>query len=127
MTFDVTALASGGYLVEGQDSKGVEGSTILKSDRWDYVQHLRAHEIAEADFDAVVEAFFKPLTDAADKAAALVAGPKNKYGSITIGEPVEGVEATTVELDDAGILLNMLDLGKTKKLRWVNGDLVALV
>jgi hypothetical protein len=126
VTFTVTPLVSGGYLVEGTDSKGVDGTVVLKSERWDYVQHLRAHEIADADFTAVVEKFFAPLTKAADKAAALVAGPTNKFGSITIGEEVEGVSATTVELDEQGILLNILDQGKTKRLRWVSGTLVAV-
>jgi hypothetical protein len=122
----VTPLVSGGYLVEGQDSKGVEGSTILKSDRWDYVQHLRAHEVADADFEKAVEKFFKPLTDAAEKAKAAVLGNTNELGTITVGEVVEGKSAQVIELDEAGILLRLIDEGKTDQLRWVGGNLIAV-
>ena len=127
MTFTVTPLVSGGHLVEGQDSKGVEGTTVLTSDAWDYVLHLRAHEVADADFSKVVEKFFKPLTDAADKAAALVAGPKNEWGTVTVGESVEGHVARNIELDEQGIVLRILDETDGSSLRWVAGDLVAVL
>jgi hypothetical protein len=121
----VTPLASGGYLVEGQDSKGVDGSTILRSDRWDYVQHLRAHEVADAEFDAAVEKFFAPLTKAAEKAVAAVTGRTNEFATVTIGETVEGKQAQVIELDEAGVILRLIDEGKTDHLRWISGDLVA--
>lgn len=127
MTFTVTPLVSGGYLVEGQDSKGVEGTTVLHSNSWDYVQHLRTHEVAEAEFDAMVSEFFKPLTDAADAFNAKLAGPSNEWGTVTIGEDVEGKAARKLDLDEAGIVLRILDETDGSSLRWVNGDLVAVL
>lgn len=127
MSFTVTPLVSGGYLVEGQDSKGVEGTTVLHSQSWDYVQHLRTHEVAEKDFDAIVEEFFAPLTDAAAAFNAKLAGPTNEWGSVTIGETVEGKTARTLDLDEAGIVLRILDETDGSSLRWVSGDLVAVL
>jgi len=127
MTFTVTPLVSGGYLVEGQDSKGVDGTTVLHSKSWDYVQHLRTHEVAEAEFNDTVEAFFKPLTDAAEAFNAKHGGPTNEWGTVTIGETVEGTTARTLELDEAGIILRILDETDGSSLRWVNGDLVAVL
>ena len=127
MTFTVTPLVSGGYLVEGQDSKGVDGTTVLHSQSWDYVQHVRTHEVAQAEFDAMVDQFFKPLTDAAEAFNAKLGGPTNEWGTVTIGETVEGTTARTLELDEAGIVLRILDETDGSSLRWVNGDLVAVL
>ena len=127
MAFTVTALVSGGYLVEGTDSKGVDGTTVLHSQAWDYVNHVRTHEVAEAEFDATVEAFFKPLTDAASEFNAKLAGPTNEWGTVTIGETVEGKQARTLDLDEAGIVLRILDESDGSSLRWVSGSLVAVL
>lgn len=127
MTLSVTPLISGGYLVKGTDTEGNKGSTILTSDRWDYVLHLRNHEVAEAEFDKAVEEFFQPLTDAADNARALLAGPTNDYGVVTVGEEVEGKQARNIELDEDGILLRILHEGNQNMLLWVGDDkLVAI-
>ena len=126
MTFTTTNLINGGVLVEGTDVAGYIGRTILHSDAWTMVQHLRAHEIADAEFDQVVEEFFKPLTDAADKARALVAGPTQDWGTVTLGEQVQGHEAEVIRLDADGILLRLLDEGKSDLLRWVDNTLVAI-
>lgn len=125
-TLSATPLLSGGYLVEGEDSKGVEGSAVIQSDRWDYVLHLRAHEVADAEFEKAVDEFFKPLTDAADKAKAAVTGRTNEFATVTIGEVVEGKDAHVIELDEAGIILRLIDEGKTDSLRWVSGQLIAV-
>lgn len=127
MTFTVTPLVSGGYLVEGQDSKGIDGTTVLHSQSWDYVQHLRTHEVAQAEFDATVDEFFKPLTDAAEAFNAKLGGPTNEWGTVTIGETVEGKQARTLDLDEAGIVLRILDETDGSSLRWVSGDLVAVL
>lgn len=127
MTLSVTPLISGGYLVKGTDTEGTKGSTILNSERWDLVVHLRNHQVAEAEFDKVVEEFFAPLTDAADKAKAMVAGPTSEYGHVTIGENVEGSHARDIELDEDGILLQILHEGNQNLLLWVGDDkLVAI-
>jgi len=127
MTLKVTPLINGGYLVTGQDSAGAEGKTILRSERWDLVVHLRNHKVAEEEFDEVVKEFFAPLTEAADKAKAIIAGPTSDYGSVSIGENVEGSEAKVIELDEDGILLRLLSEGNQNLLLWVGDDkLVAI-
>ena len=126
MTFTTQPLLDGGVLVEGTDSKGVDGSAILRSDRWTMVKYTRAHELATAEFNDMVEAFFQPLTEAAAKHKAAVAGPDQGWATVTISEGVEGKEAVTVDLDSDGVLLRLLEEGKHDLLRWINGSLVAL-
>jgi hypothetical protein len=127
MTFSVTPLVSGGYLVEGQDSKGAEGTTVLHSDRWDYVLHQRNHVVAQEAFDLAVDEFFKPLTEAAEAHNKLIAGPTNEWGTVTIGEKIEGRNPVSVNLDEDGIILRILDETDGSSLRWVNGKLVAVL
>jgi len=128
VTFTTTPLVSGGVLVEGTDSKGNDGTTILRSERWDAVVHIRTHTVATDEFNEMVEEFFKPLTDAADKAKALIAGPTSDWDMVTIKAGTEYEEAQVVHLDEDGILLRLLAEGQHDKLRWVNGDkLVATV
>jgi hypothetical protein len=127
MQFTTVPLVSGGYLVEGQDSAGVSGTTVLRSESWDFVQSLRNHEVAQEEFDLQVEAFFKPLTEAADAAKAKIAGPANKWGTVEIGEAVEGKSVRKVDLDESGIILRILDETDGSSLRWVGGSLVAVL
>ena len=75
----------------------------------------------------MVSEFFKPLTDAADAFNAKLARPTNMWGTVTIGETVEGKTARSFELDEAGIVLRILDETDGSSLRWVNGDLVAVL
>jgi hypothetical protein len=127
MTLTTTPLLSGGYLVKGTDAEGNKGSTILTSDRWDLVLHLRNHKVAEEEFDKTVEEFFAPLTEAADKAKALIAGPAKEWGTVTIGENVEGSHARTVDLDEDGIILQILHEGNQNQLLWVGDDKLVAV
>lgn len=121
--FSVTPLLSGGYVVDGEDAVGVKGSTTLKSEAWDAYNYIQSQTKAVEEFDKAVRKFFKPLTKAADK---LRVSDENPYATVTIGEDVEGTETTTIELDEAGILLNILDQGEFDVLRWVDGKLVAV-
>lgn len=128
MTFTITPLLSGGSLIEGTDSKGNNGTTILQSDRWDAVQAIRTHQFASEEFDAAVKVFFEPLTTAADAAKAAIAGPTSELASVTITKGVEGVQAQVIELDEQGILLRMLAEGRHDQLRWIeNGSRLVAV
>lgn len=127
MTLSVTPLITGGYLVKGTDGEGNKGSTILNSERWDMVLHLRNHKVAEETFDQAVEEFFAPLTAAVDEAKALLAGPTSDYGTVTIGENVEGSHAKDIELDEDGILLRILHEGNQNVLFWVGDDKLVAV
>ena len=124
--FIVTPLINAQYLVTGTDITGQSGTVVLESEAWDFVKHLRAHEVADAEFDVAVEAFFAPIVDAAAKARATVARPGNQWATVTFGEDVEGSKARTIELDTAGIILRILEETDGSALRWANGQLVAV-
>jgi succinate dehydrogenase flavin-adding protein (antitoxin of CptAB toxin-antitoxin module) len=126
--FEVTQLLDGRTLVEGTDAKGVAGSIVLYSPTWEAVLRFRAEGEAMAEFDATVEAFFAPLTEAADKLEAAALGTSNPWGTVTVGEDIEGKEAREVHLDQQGILLRLLAETDGAMLRWVsNGtELVAV-
>ena len=121
--FEVTPLLDGRTLVEGTDIKGVEGRTVLSSPAWQAVLDYRKQDEAMAEFDKTVEAFFAPLTEAADKLAETTVNP---WATVTIGESVEGVTAREVELDEQGIILRLLAETDGSMLRWVGNDLVAV-
>lgn len=121
--FEVTPLLDGRTLVEGTDIKGVEGRTVLSSPAWQAVLDYRKQDEAMAEFDKTVEAFFAPLTEAADKLAETTVNP---WATVTIGESVEGVTAREVKLDEQGIILRLLAETDGSMLRWVGNDLVAI-
>ena len=121
--FEVTPLLDGRTLVEGSDIKGVEGRTVLSSPAWQAVLDYRKQDEAMAEFDKTVEAFFAPLTEAADKLAETTVNP---WATVTIGESVEGVTAREVKLDEQGIILRLLAETDGSMLRWVGNDLVAV-
>lgn len=127
MHFNTQPLVSGGYLVEGEDVTGAKGTTVLRSAKWDHVVALRQTTIAQEQFDLAVEEFFKPLTDAADNASKLVAGPANEWAEVSVGEEVKGQTPTTVTLDESGVLLRILAETDGSSLRWVGGSLVAVL
>lgn len=121
--FEVTPLLDGRTLVEGTDIKGVEGRTVLSSPAWQAVLDYRKQDEAMAEFDKTVEAFFAPLTEAADKLAETTVNP---WATVTIGESVEGITAREVKLDEQGIILRLLAETDGSMLRWVGNDLVAV-
>ena len=127
MTLSTIPLISGGYLVKGTDAEGNKGTTILNSDSWDALVHLRTHEVAQEQFDAVVKEFFAPLTDAADQAKAQLKGATQDWGTVTLGKRVVGHEAQVVHLDADGILLRLLHEGQGDLLRWVNDETLVAI
>ena len=124
--FTVTPLINAQYLVTGSDITGQSGTVVLESEAWDFVKHMRAHEVADAEFDAAVEEFFAPIVDAATKRASALTRPGNQWATVTFGEDVEGSRARTIELDTAGIILRILEETDGSALRWANGQLVAV-
>lgn len=128
MTFVTTPAIGGGVLVEGTDSKGVDGQTILRSEKYDQLLELRALKEAQTEFEGEVDKVFGPIIAAAEKFEASTAKPRTGY-FVTVVQGTEGVDAEPtieVELDEQGIVLYLLEQSKHTSLRWVNGDLVAL-
>lgn len=123
--FEVTPLVTGGTMVRGTDSTGAEGATVLWSEAWDAAQAARAQSEAMAEFDEAVEAFFAPLTEAADKVASI--NEPSEWATVTIGEDVEGKAAHVIKLDEHGILLRLLAETDGSSLRWLDdATLVAI-
>lgn len=116
--FEVTPLLTGGTMVKGTDVTGAEGSTVLWSDAWQAVQMAKAQSEAMAEFDARVEAFFAPLTEAADKLATL--NQPSEWETVTIGEKVEGQDVKVIRLDHDGVLLRLLAETDGSQLRWLD-------
>ena len=116
--FEVTPLLTGGTMVKGTDVTGAEGSTVLWSDAWQAVQMAKAQSEAMAEFDARVEAFFAPLTEAADKLATF--NQPSEWETVTIGEKVEGQDVKVIRLDHDGVLLRLLAETDGSQLRWLD-------
>ena len=125
--FTLTPLMNGGVLVEGTDVTGKTGTTILLSDKWDMFKSVRAHEAATAEFAEVVDEFFKPLTEAADRAEEIAHPKKHDWSMVTISEATEGVEAQVIELDMDGTILRLLEAGDGSMLRWVGNDTLVVI
>lgn len=116
--FEVTPLLTGGTMVKGTDVTGAEGSTVLWSDAWQAVQMAKAQSEAMAEFDASVETFFAPLTEAADKLATF--NQPSEWETVTIGEKVEGQDVKVIRLDHDGVLLRLLAETDGSQLRWLD-------
>lgn len=123
--FEVTPLLTGGTMVKGTDVTGAEGSTVLWSDAWQAVQMAKAQSEAMAEFDASVEAFFAPLTEAADKLATL--NQPSEWETVTIGEKVEGQDVKVIRLDHDGVLLRLLAETDGSQLRWLDASTLVAV
>ena len=123
--FEVTPLLTGGTMVKGTDVTGAEGSTVLWSDAWQAVQMAKAQSEAMAEFDARVEAFFAPLTEAADKLATL--NQPSEWETVTIGEKVEGQDVKVIRLDHDGVLLRLLAETDGSQLRWLDASTLVAV
>lgn len=130
MTFTTIKLAGDRVLVQGQDQFGVEGKQVLDSSQWaDINAHKQLHS-AEQSFDDAVEAFFKPLTDAAEALGKANARSAVDSDSIVVlHEEVEGVQgksAQVVHLSHDSTVLRLLESGKHNRLVWVNDVLEIL-
>jgi hypothetical protein len=129
MTFSTQALVGQRVLVRGTDNFGVDGSTVVSSAQWDDVNAHRQADAAGAEFDAAVEAFFAPLTAAADALKNNVSKPEDSASFVVLHEgtePVVGEEAHVVRLNRDSIILRLIEQGDTSRLVWVDGELEIL-
>jgi hypothetical protein len=119
-----------GYLVDGQDDTGKEGTTILHSPAWDAFLRARKYKDATAEHNALVMEFFKPVLEAAEVFEKSLEDPSTKWKTGVVNEGVEGSPKRTIDFDPDGVILHILDEteGVTDLLRWVGTDkLVALL
>ena len=126
MTFDLTMLAGGQALVTGSKPKQ---HCVLDARQWIQIKQHQARIEAEEVFDATVEEFYKPLTEAAGEYESrlgqiMKADPAFEY---VIQPGAEGTEKTSREvyyLDDASAILRMIESGDTSRLIWVGDQIL---
>ena len=123
MTFTVQNMLGDQALVSGTDIRGNEGQAIVSTVQWDELKARKDFSSASEDFDREVEAFFAPLTEAAEKLEAAIA-PKapDSAAYIVLSEKVEGTPskpAQVVQLSKDSIVLRLIEEGDTDRLVWV--------
>lgn len=123
--FTTTRLVNNRVMVAGEDARGNKGQMTVDSTEWDEVCADQAFSRATADFDAAVESFFAPLTEAAEKVASTYAKPVDPAGYVVLAEGVEGQPAQPeqlVKLSTDSIILRLIDEDQTDRLVWVSED-----
>lgn len=131
MTFQVQNMLGNKALVSGTDLAGNEGKTIVDTTQWDELRARKNFTSAKADFDAAVEEFFAPITEAAEaleKAVETKAPDAAAY--IVLSEEVEGVAhqpRKVVALSQDSIVLRMIEEGNTDRLIWVDESTLAVL
>ena len=123
MTFTVQNMLGDQALVSGTDVRGNEGQAIVSTHQWDELNARKEFSAATEDFDAAVEEFFKPLTEAADKLEAATKGNEpDSVAYVVLSEHVEGTQhkpAQVVQLTKDSIVLRLISEGNTDRLVWV--------
>jgi len=124
--FTITKLANSQALIEGTDSAGVEGCTLVSTVQWDEIAGFAAHQQATDEFGEVVKEFYAPLTDAADRIKAQLEVPKGDNISHYVLKP--GKDGTKAEaevswdLNTDSTLLLIVQRGRYDMLRWVRTE-----
>lgn len=131
MSFVVQNMLGDQALVSGTDHRGFDGKTIVSTTQWDELKARTNFSSAVEDFDAAVEEFFKPLTEAAEKAAKASAGkPQDSSEYVVLKEGTEGVKsepAQIVALTKDSIILRLIEEGNTDRLVWVDGSTLGVL
>ncbi len=124
MSFTVQTMLGNTALVSGTDVAGNTGQTLVSTTQWEELQQRSNFSKATEDFDAAVEEFFKPLTEAAEKATAAAAAKQQDSAEfIVLKEGTEGVAgkpAQIVQLSKDSIILRLIEEGTTDRLVWID-------
>lgn len=124
--FTIQRLVNDRAVVKGTDIHGTSGSTIIFTNQWDELEARVAHDEALADFDAKVEEFFAPISEAAEALEKTHFKQVDPLSVIVIEEPEEhrrGNPGTMVQLTRDSQILRLIDQGNTDRLIWVGDDL----
>lgn len=127
MSFTTTNLANNQVLVEGTDTRGVDGQTVLDGSGWFALQEKDRIDNVLSTFDTTVEEFFQPLVEAAKQVADARKVTIDPLFYVVEQEKVEATEGKAeklVQLDDDTVILRAIAEGKDDRLIWVNGRLV---
>lgn len=130
MTFTKLNLSGDRALIKGTDSQGVDGETVVSTAEWNEVKRRTQMTSAHKDFDRVVEEFFAPIVEAAEKLHVELDQTEQDESSFIVLD--EGEEATAgrrrsvISLSRDSIVLRLIEEGHDNRLVWVNGDLEVL-
>ena len=129
-SFKTIRLANHRVLVDGTDVFGYQNRTVLDSTQWDGIQATLKKETLEDQFNRAVEEFYAPLIEKVD---AIVAADEKSIVddvyTLTIGEPVEAVDAVApavYRLSQDSAILRLIQDGDVDRLVWV-GDKLEII
>lgn len=129
-SFTKLNLSNNRVVIKGTDNEGNYGETVVSSAEWTEVQRRDQHSQAHVDFDAAVEEFFKPVTDAAEKLELQFNDrSRDPLGFVTLQEGVastQGQDEVVIRLSKDSTILRCLDEGHEDRLVWVNSELEIL-
>lgn len=128
-TFNTTELANDRVLVTGEDAQGYPSKKILDAKEFNALKLRDAQAGAVEEFDASVEAFFAPLTEAAERVQAAQKITLDPAFFITIQEGEAGTAAKQEILHQLGqdtVVLRLIEQGNTARLIWVGDDIEIL-
>jgi hypothetical protein len=131
MSFTMQRMLGNQAVVSGTDINGQDGSTTVSTTQWDELNGRTGFSKAQDEFDAAVEEFFKPLTDAAEKVTAAMAGKtSDPVEFVVVNEAVEGVAAkpaTIVGLSKDSIIIRLIEEGDTDRLVWTSPNTLGVL
>lgn len=129
--FTVQTMLGGTALVSGTDKLGNTGKTQVFTTQWDELNGRTNFSKAQEDFDAAVEAFFKPLTKAAKKLEKNLERPSQDPAEyIVLKEEVKGTKAQPAEivaLTRDSIILRLIEEGDTDRLVWIDESTLGIL
>ena len=123
-TFKYTQTTSNQVVVEGTDSHGVFNRLIVDGEQWTSIKQVEETLLAAQEFDAAVEEFFRPLTDAAP-----VSEKQSDFATYTLKQGKDAVEKVLplqYELTNDSQILRAIDFELFDLLMWVGDNLVVL-
>jgi hypothetical protein len=126
--FNTTKLAGNRTLVSGTDQFGITNKAVIDSTEWEAIKAESDHKNAHQEFDAAVEAFYAPLTEAMEAIEELHKAPAiDPLFQVVLNEGTEGTagEAKVVRhlSKDSAILRLLEQDANTTRLVWVGDDL----
>lgn len=125
MSFTMQTLVNDRVLVTGQDVTGTTGKVVLDGSQWVEINGRDDVSKAEAAFEAAVEEFFAPITEAAEKLSKSLERPTDPSSYIVLQEAVEAVgprPAQLVKLTRDSQIIRLIEEGQTDRLIWVGDD-----
>lgn len=127
-TFNTTALANERVLVSGTDKFGTTNQIVLCAAEYNEINARFTVDAATETFNAEVEAFFAPLTEAIEKRDDAQRRTKalDPAQFVVVQEHVcatEGQDAIILKLSHDSSVLTLIDAGDFERLIWVGDNL----